>query len=134
MGSTCIWEEIVDHVSQEKWEVEYKVYVMECSHATRYFGTEDKQADTELPSPFHIDLDTKTTTEDWATIENIVNSMVNVVVDVCVPLSKVNLSTYGWPNVETARSLGNGNCAMHAYLLAVNTANSQRSRREESYG
>ena len=56
MGSTCIWEEIVDHVSQEKWEVEYKVYVMECSHATRYFGTEDKQADTELPSPFHIDL------------------------------------------------------------------------------
>ena len=119
MGSTCTWEEIVDHVSQEKWEVEYKVYVMECSHATRYFGTEDKQADTELPSPFHIDLDTKTTTEDWATIENIVNSMVNVVVDVCVPLSKVNLSTYGWPNVETARSLGNGNCAMHAYLLAV---------------
>ena len=26
MGSTCPWEEIVDHVPQEKWEVEYKVY------------------------------------------------------------------------------------------------------------
>jgi hypothetical protein len=123
MGSTCPWEEIVDHVPQEKWEVEYKVYVTECSYSTRYFGSEDKQADTELPSPFHIDLDTNITTEDWATIENVVNSMVNVVVDTCVhacvPLSKVNLSSYGWPNVETPRSLGNGNCAMHAYLLAL---------------
>ena len=93
---------------QEKWEVEYKVYVTECSYSTRYFGSEDKQADTELPSPFHIDLDTNITTEDWATIENVVNSMVNVVVDTCVhacvPLSKVNLSSYGWPNVETPRS------------------------------
>ena len=48
MGSTCPWEEIVDHVPQEKWEVEYKVYVTECSYSTRYFGSEDKQADTEL--------------------------------------------------------------------------------------
>ena len=38
MGSTCPWEEIVDHVPQEKWEVEYKVYVTECSYSTRYFG------------------------------------------------------------------------------------------------
>ena len=50
MGSTCNWEEILDHVSQEKWEVDYKDYVMECSCSTRYFGSEDKQADTELHS------------------------------------------------------------------------------------
>lgn len=101
MGSTsnptCNWEEIVNHVSQLKWKEEYKFYVTDCAHSTRYFSGEDKQADTELPTPFQIDMDTNIADEEWATIENMVNSMVNVVVDVCVPLSKVKLSTYGWP-------------------------------------
>ena len=52
MGST--WEEIVNHVSQAKWENEYKVYLLDCDNSTRYV---DKQANTDFPTPFHIDDD-----------------------------------------------------------------------------
>lgn len=117
MGST--WEDIVKHVSQVRWEEEYKNYLLDCNHSTRYMDYMDKKANTDLPTPFHIDTGSiEGTNEDWATIENMLDSMVKVLADVCVPLNNMSLSSYGWPNVEKPRSVGNGNCAMHSYLLA----------------
>jgi hypothetical protein len=115
MGST--WEDIVKHVSQVRWEEEYKNYLLDCNHSTRYMDYMDKKANTDLPTPFHIDTGSiEGTNEDWATIENMLDSMVKVLADVCVPLNNMSLSSYGWPNVEKPRSVGNGNCPMHSYL------------------